>query len=177
MLLDSVEAVPPNTSSSSGRGSPFFSHFPLCVVAAGTWSGNVCAGGGAGPGGWGLWVGGVNKKKPSPRSSGRGPVQSEGVLVVQVAGWRRAVELAGGANRFFARIGHGESSRFIPVQMVDGIRVFGVGFGQFAGEDLCLLLEPCRTQSLDRRAGRCAGGARGNALRQRNLIRHVRPGL
>ena len=41
--------------------------------------------------------------------------------------------------------------------MVDGVRVFRVGLGQFAGEDLRLLLEPSRPQGLGRGAARLIG--------------------
>ena len=47
--------------------------------------------------------------------------------------------------------------------MVDCVRVFGVGLGQFAREDLRLLLEPSLPQGLDPRAFRRRGCARSNA--------------
>ncbi len=61
--------------------------------------------------------------------------------------------------------------------MVDSVRVFGVGLGQFAGEDLRLLLEPSCPQSFDFRAARFVVRAGCNALVQRDLVRNVRPGL
>ena len=70
---------------------------------------------------------------------------------------------------------HGASR--LPVQMVDGVRVFGVGLGQFAGEYLRLLLEPSCPQGLDPIALRCGRCARCNAMVQRDLVRHVRPRL
>src|ERR1700716_2808321 len=72
-------------------------------------------------------------KRPSPRSSGRGPLQSERVLVVQVGGGGcRFVEVARGANLALAGIGPLKPGGQVPVQMVDGVRVFCVGLGQFA---------------------------------------------
>src|ERR1700733_13261873 len=94
------------------------------------------------------------RKKPSPRPSERGPeggqLYSEYCLVVRVfAGWCRVVEFARRANRFLTRIGLRKPGRHVPVQMVHSVRVFGVGLGQFAGENLRLLLEPSRPQILN----------------------------
>ena len=60
----------------------------------------------------------------------------------------------GGRTVLLAGIGPRKPGGHVPVQMVDGVRVFGVGLGQFAGEDLRLLLEPSRPQGLDRGAVR-----------------------
>ena len=71
-------------------------------------------------------------------------------LVVQILTLGcRVVEFARRANLALAGIGPRKPGGHVPVEMVDGVRVFGVGLGQFAGEDLRLLLEPSRPQSLD----------------------------
>lgn len=68
-------------------------------------------------------------------------MHSERVLVV-VPGGCRVVEVGGGTNRALAGIRPRKSGGLIPVQMVHSVRVFGVGPGQFAGEDLRLLPQP-----------------------------------
>jgi hypothetical protein len=68
-------------------------------------------------------------------------LQSERVLALVVVvslGGRRFVEFARGANRALAGIGPRKPGGHVPVQMVDSVRVFGVGLGQFAGEALSL---------------------------------------
>src|SRR5580704_15779752 len=81
------------------------------------------------------------KEKPSPRKAGRGRLQSQRILVVRVFTSRsRFVELAWRANCFLTGIRSHEPGRHVPVQVVDGVGVFGVRLGQFAGEDLRLLL-------------------------------------
>ena len=101
-------------------------------------------------------------KKPSPRSLGRGRLGTERLLVVVVnLGGCRVVEFARGANRLLTRIGPRKPGGLVPVEMVDSVRVFGVGLGQFAGEDLRLLLEPTRPQGFDR------GAVRWSRLRSR----------
>src|ERR1039457_1194907 len=103
-------------------------------------------------------------KNPLP-VIGRGSLQPERFLVVRVfAGGCRVVEFTRRANRFLPRIGPRKPSRHVPVEMVDGLRVFGVGLGQFAGEKLRLLLEPSRPQGLDSGAGRWVGCPCCNAL-------------
>ena len=67
------------------------------------------------------------------------------------------MEVTGGANLALAGIGPRNPGGQVPVQMVDGVRVFGVGLGQFAGENLRLLLELSRPQGLDLWAARCVG--------------------
>src|SRR5208283_1158558 len=118
-------------------------------------------------------------KKPSPRLSGRGPLQPERVLVVRISGNRsRVVEVARGPNRLLTGEGPGKSSGLVPVVMADGVRVFGIGLALFAGEDLRLLLEPGSPQSRDRRAVLCFSGCCGRTSRarsQRVFGRHVRP--
>src|SRR5208337_285901 len=118
-------------------------------------------------------------KKPSPRLSGRGPLQSERVLVVRISGnGSRVVELARGANRLFTGIGPRKPGGLVPVVMADGVRVFGVGLALFAGEDLRLLLEPSSPQSRGRRAVLGFNGCCGRTIRarsQRVFGRHVRP--
>src|ERR1035441_4946562 len=102
-----------------------------------------------GSGRCGLCVRDVNKK-PSSRSSGRGPLQPKRALVVQVSfGGSRFVKLARWTNRLLAGIGPRKPGGHVPIQMVDGVRVFGVGLSHFAGEDLRLLLEPSRPQGLE----------------------------
>ena len=82
----------------------------------------------------------------------------ERVLVVQVSGGGgRFVEVTGGTNLALAGIGPRKTGRHVPVQMVNGVRVLGVRLGQFAGEDLRLLLEPGRPQGFDLGAARCVG--------------------
>ena len=77
-------------------------------------------------------------------------------LVVQVSFGRcRLVEVARRTNRLLARIWPRKAGGHVPVEMVDRVRVFGVGLGQLAGEDLRLLLHPSRLQGLDRRAVCC----------------------
>src|ERR1700722_3706628 len=113
-------------------------------------------------------------KKPSPRTSGRGLSQEKRVLVVRVGfGGCRSVELAWWANPALARIRAHKPGGHVPGQMVDGVRVFGVRLGQFAGEDLRLLLEPGFLQGLDLRTARCVSRARSNAIVQRDLVWHV----
>src|SRR5580692_2200280 len=118
-------------------------------------------------------------KKPSPRLSGRGPLQSERVLfvpvVVSVTSGCRVVKFARGSNRALAGIWLLKPGRLVPVQMVDGVRVFGVGLGQFAVKDLRLLLEPTCPQGLDLSAVVWVGFVRSNALVQRDPVPHVRP--
>src|SRR5258708_32862145 len=71
-------------------------------------------------------------------------------LIVQVSFGRcRLVEFARWANGALAGIGPRKPGRHVPVQMVDGVRVFGVGLVQFAGEDLRLLPKPSRPPVLD----------------------------
>ena len=104
---------------------------------------------------WQVWWWGVafeGKKAPSP-IIGKGALQLERVLVVVLLSRELLVEFARRANRAFTRIRPGISGGLVPVEMVDGVRVFGVGFAQFAGSDLCLLPEPARPQGLDLRAG------------------------
>jgi len=71
-------------------------------------------------------------------------MQWECVLVVPVVvtGGCRVVELIRGPNRALSRIRPLKPGGHVPVQMVDGVRVFGVGLGQLTGEDFRLLLEP-----------------------------------
>src|SRR6202142_4696598 len=83
----------------------------------------------------------LRRKKPSPRSSGRGLFSLNVVLVVVVnLGGRLFVEVARGANRLLA----GECARkpggFVPGQMVGGVHVFSVRRVLLASEDLRLLL-------------------------------------
>src|SRR5271165_2520797 len=76
-----------------------------------------------------------------------------GLVVVAVAlDRRRVVEFAGRADRLLARVGASEAGRFVPVEVVDSVRIFGVGLMILAGEDLGLLGLPAFAQSLDRRA-------------------------
>src|SRR5215469_10739448 len=99
-------------------------------------------------------------------------------LVVVVSGGRcRLVELARWANVALAGIRPRKPGGEVPVQMVYGFWVFGVRLGQFAGEDLRLLLEPSFSQCRDHRGVRCGGYARSDALVERDLIWHVRPRL
>lgn len=61
------------------------------------------------------------------------------VVQITVGGWR-VVEVAGRANCALARIGACEAGRHVPVEVVDCLRILGVGLGQFSGEELRLLL-------------------------------------
>jgi len=61
--------------------------------------------------------------------------------------------------------------------MVNSVRVFGVRLGQFAGEDLLLLLAPSRPQGFEMFVALGVGFILSNALVQRDLVGHVRPGL
>src|SRR5277367_2398525 len=101
-------------------------------------------------GGAGFAAGGLGfaarTKSPLPGYWGEGGWRSNAFLVVVVNfGGCRVVELARRANRLLPRVGPGKPGRQVPVQVVDGVRVFGVGLGQFAGEDLRLFLEPSRS--------------------------------
>src|ERR1700685_2925909 len=118
-------------------------------------------------------------KKPSSRLPERRSFQSERVLVgpVGVAGRCRVVEVARWANRGLAGIGPLKPGGLVPVQMGDGVGVFGVRLGQLADEDLLLLLAPSRPQGLDLNAVLGVASVRSNALVQRDLVRHVRPRL
>src|ERR1700733_9062719 len=87
-------------------------------------------------------------------------LQSERLLVVQVALGCRVVKFTRRANLALAGIGPRKTGRHVPVQVVDGVRVFGVRLGQLAGEDLLLLLEPCDLQGFDRWAARLVGCGR-----------------
>src|SRR5579863_3914268 len=96
--------------------------------------------------------------------------------VVQVGGGGCGLsEVARGANDLLAWIGPRKPGGHVPVQMVDRVGVFGVGLGEFAGEDRRLLLEPGRPQHFDRRSDGGAGRGRGNALVQRDLVCDVPP--
>src|ERR1017187_8245847 len=115
------------------------------------------------------WVGAWRlrrKKTLSPVHRGEGRCsRKRALVVVRVSGGGcRVVEVARGANRALAGIGPLKPGGHVPVQMVEGVRVFGVGLCQFGGEDLGLLLEPSPPQGLDRIAARCVGCARCNAL-------------
>src|SRR5580700_8460188 len=96
---------------------------------------------------------------------------------VVVPGGCRVVEVAGRTNRALTRIGPRKSGGLIPVQMANGVRVFGVGLGQLASEDLLLLLLPGRPQGLDRSAALGVGFLLSNALVQRDLVLYVGPRL
>jgi hypothetical protein len=80
-----------------------------------------------------------------------------------------------GANLFLAGIRPHEPRGHVPVEVVDGVRVFGVGLGQLAGEDLRLLLEPGHPRGIDPGAAACVSYRRCHALVQWDLVGHVRP--
>src|ERR1700751_1367569 len=117
-------------------------------------------------------------KSPFPGYWGKGFTVGA-CLVVQVSGGGcRFVKFAWGANLALAGIGPRKPGRHVPVQVVDGVRVFCVRLGQFAGEDLLLLLEPGYLECLDRGAYGFVGcGRRRDTLVQRDLVRHVSPRL
>src|SRR5271169_67122 len=126
---------------------------------------------------------GTHKKALSPVAGKRAVVYDEEtsvIVLVSFGGGRRAiVEVARGPNRFVAGIRHLKSGGLIPVVVGDGVRVFGVGFLVFAGEDLCLLPEPTIPQSRDYRAvGLDRPEIRATrARRERDRVRDVRPRL
>src|SRR5437879_4717529 len=72
------------------------------------------------------WI--AARRKPSPRSSGRGPLSLELDLVVEVgdARCRADLELARVHHPILAGEGPSKPGRLVPVQMVDDVRVFGV---------------------------------------------------
>src|SRR5579864_4587846 len=130
----------------------------------------------AGSGWGGLCVRGGNKNPlPDNRGEGSLAVQNILVVVVPVTGGRRLGEVTCGPDRALARIRPLKPCGHVPVQMVDGVRVFGVGLRQFPGEDLRLLLEPTCPQGLDRSAVLWVDFVRSNALVQGDPVRHVRP--
>ena len=69
-------------------------------------------------------------------------------VVIITVSRRGIVELARWANRLLTRIRPRKSGGHVPVQVVHGLRVLGVGLGQLAGENLRLLLQPSRPQGL-----------------------------
>src|SRR5208283_6117254 len=73
------------------------------------------------------------------------------VVVVRFL-WRRAIELARRTNRVFAGVGPRKPGGFVPVQVVDRVRVFHVWLVIVAREDLRLLCRPASTQSRNLRA-------------------------
>src|ERR1017187_5796324 len=82
------------------------------------------------------WVGAWRlrrKKTLSPVHRGEGRCsRKRALVVVRVSGGGcRVVEVARGANRALAGIGPLKPGGHVPVQMVDGVRVFGVGLCQF----------------------------------------------
>ena len=65
-------------------------------------------------------------------------MQSERVLVVvPVSGGCRVVEFARWPNRLLTRIGPRKPGGHVPVQMVDGVRVFGVGLVSVLPAKIC----------------------------------------
>src|ERR1700689_325659 len=94
---------------------------------------------------------GIQSEQKSPLPRGRGRLQSKRVLVVQICFDRcRAIEVARGANGFLPAVGAHETGGFIPVEVVDGVRVFGVWRVIFASEDLSLLRHPSSSESPNR---------------------------
>jgi hypothetical protein len=86
------------------------------------------------------------------------------LVIVVVTFGRRSIELTRRANLAFARIGSLKPGRHVPVQMVYGVRVFGVGLALFAGEDLILLFEPSLSEGPNLRSVARTGSGGLNAL-------------
>ena len=98
---------------------------------------------------WGISRRG-SRKNPLPGSIGERAVAIRTFLVVQVSfRGSRLVEVARWTNGVLAGIRPRKPGGLVPIEMVDRIRVLGVGLGQFAGEDLGLLLEPSLPQGRD----------------------------
>src|SRR5215468_9903637 len=99
------------------------------------------------------------------------------ILVVRITIGCRIIEFARIANLSFARIRSLEPGCHVPVEVVDGVRIFGVRLGEFTGEDFSLLLQPSSPQGLDGRTLRCGCCACGNTLVKRDLVPDMPPWL
>lgn len=99
------------------------------------------------------------------------------LVVVVNLGRCRAIELARWTDGGLTRIRPSKSGRHVPVVMVHGVRIFGVGLVQFASEDLGFLLRPSGSQVSDLAAFVRVRRTRRNSLVQCDLIGDMVPRL